>query len=164
MRKDVDCVFGILKGWWRILKTGIRGVQGVEAVDKVWLTCCALHNWLLEIDGLDADWDSQTLPTVSDWEGEMGQIDTKGLSPNVLQLATSHELRPRNYNTSGMGPDANVNESEERHPADIDRSRFNSVLTLSTEKVRHMSNLGLGFFRSRLVKHFDIMFKQNKIK
>ena len=66
MRKDVDCVFGILKGWWRILKTGIRGVQGVEAVDKVWLTCCALHNWLLEIDGLDADWDSQTLPTVSD--------------------------------------------------------------------------------------------------
>ncbi len=33
-----------------IFKSGIR-VQGIEAVEKVWLTCCALHNWLLEIDG-----------------------------------------------------------------------------------------------------------------
>jgi hypothetical protein len=35
MRKDVECTFGILKGRWRILKTGIR------------LT----YNWLLETDG-----------------------------------------------------------------------------------------------------------------
>ncbi len=51
LRKDVECTFGILKGRWRILKTGIR-LGGVEVVDKVWKTCCALHNWLLEIDGL----------------------------------------------------------------------------------------------------------------
>jgi hypothetical protein len=55
MRKVVECTFGILKGRWRILKSGIR-LQGVDAVDKVWLTCCALHNWLLEIDGLNAEW------------------------------------------------------------------------------------------------------------
>ena len=45
MRKDVECTFGILKGRWRILKTGIR-LHGIEAADKIWLTCCALHNWL----------------------------------------------------------------------------------------------------------------------
>ena len=50
MRKDVECTFGILKGGWCILKSGIR-LQGVESVDKIWLSCCALHNWLLEIDG-----------------------------------------------------------------------------------------------------------------
>ena len=61
MRKDVECTFGIMKGRWRILKTGIR-VEGVEAVDQVWLTCCALHNWLLEIDGLDKAWDGQGIP------------------------------------------------------------------------------------------------------
>ena len=61
----MECAFGILKGRWRILKTGIR-VQGIEAVNKVWLTCCALHNWLLEIDGLDSDWESQTLPVSSE--------------------------------------------------------------------------------------------------
>ena len=52
LRKDVECTFGILKGRWRILKTGIR-IHGVESADKIWLTCCALHNWLLETDGLD---------------------------------------------------------------------------------------------------------------
>ncbi|KAL7551041.1 hypothetical protein ACHAWF_014245 [Thalassiosira exigua] len=37
MRKDVENTFGILKGRWRLLKTGIR-VYGVDHVDKVWLT------------------------------------------------------------------------------------------------------------------------------
>jgi hypothetical protein len=43
MRKDVECTFGILKGRWRILKTGVR-VYGVDKVYEIWLTCCALHN------------------------------------------------------------------------------------------------------------------------
>ena len=51
MRKDVECVFGILKGRFRVLKTGIR-LHGAEAADNIWCTCCALHNMLLEIDGL----------------------------------------------------------------------------------------------------------------
>jgi hypothetical protein len=46
MRKDAECTFGILKGRFRILKTGVR-VHGVEATDKIWLTCCALHNFVL---------------------------------------------------------------------------------------------------------------------
>jgi hypothetical protein len=32
MRKDVECTFGILKGRWRILKSGIR-VSGHQATD-----------------------------------------------------------------------------------------------------------------------------------
>jgi len=51
-RKDSECVFGILKGRWRVLKTGLR-VEGAAAADRIWLTCCALHNMLLNIDGLD---------------------------------------------------------------------------------------------------------------
>ena len=55
MRKDVECTFGILKGRWRILKSEVR-LHGVDAVDSVWFTCCALHNWLLEVDGLTEEW------------------------------------------------------------------------------------------------------------
>jgi DDE superfamily endonuclease len=33
-RKDAECVLGILKGRWRVLKTGIR-LEGPEAADKV---------------------------------------------------------------------------------------------------------------------------------
>ena len=64
MRKDVKSWFGILKGRWRILKTGIR-LHGVECVTKIFKTCCALHNWLLEIGGADSRLNS-------DWLGRMG--------------------------------------------------------------------------------------------
>mmetsp|Transcript_24679 Transcript_24679/g.32236 ORF Transcript_24679/g.32236 Transcript_24679/m.32236 type:complete len:223 (-) Transcript_24679:189-857(-) len=55
MRKDVECcTFGIMKGRFRILKTGIP-LNGIEATDHIWATCCALHNFLLEEDGKDIE-------------------------------------------------------------------------------------------------------------
>ena len=35
------------------------------------MTCCALHNWLLFVDGLDDRWEDGT---PSDWEGELGEV------------------------------------------------------------------------------------------
>jgi hypothetical protein len=56
LEKDVECTFGILKGRWRILKTGIR-VHNTEVSDNIWMTCCALHNLLLDVDGLSHKWE-----------------------------------------------------------------------------------------------------------
>jgi hypothetical protein len=39
MRKDVECTFGILKGRWRILKTGIC-LHGAKPADQTFKTCC----------------------------------------------------------------------------------------------------------------------------
>jgi hypothetical protein len=75
LRKDVECTFRILKGLWRILKTGIR-LQGMEVANNVWKTCCALHNWLLEIDGLDGEWD-----------GALGQLSANDIPCHVMPLA-----------------------------------------------------------------------------
>ena len=55
IRKDVECAFGILKGRWRVLKYGIK-LHGIGNCDKIWLTCCAMHNMLLEVDGLSDRW------------------------------------------------------------------------------------------------------------
>lgn len=57
LRKDVECTFGILKGRWRILKSGIR-LHGTSNPDKVFRTCCALHNLLLDVDGLNKEWNN----------------------------------------------------------------------------------------------------------
>jgi DDE superfamily endonuclease len=62
----VECTFGLLNGCFRILKSGIR-MSGTECADNIILTCCALHNWLLQIDGLDLRWEGGV---PSDWEGE----------------------------------------------------------------------------------------------
>ena len=104
LRKDVECTFGILKGRWRILKTGIR-LHGVEATDKIWMTCCALHNWLLEVDGLDDEWQGGVR---SDWESELGLHDmddaTRFVPPAALARLNARQLSARHYDMSGMGP------------------------------------------------------------
>jgi hypothetical protein len=69
LRKDVECTFGILKGRWRILKTGIR-IEGLKNANNIWLTCSTLHNWLLEVDGLDGEWD-----------GAIGQMEVAYVLP-----------------------------------------------------------------------------------
>ena len=57
MRKDVECTFGILKQRFSVLRNGIR-LSSIKHVDQVWLTCCALHNKLLIIDGLHENWNN----------------------------------------------------------------------------------------------------------
>ncbi len=93
---------------WRILKSGIR-LQGVDAVDKAWLTCCVLHNWLLEIDGLNAKW-SEISILGSDWEGELRDCDFEGINVRVPWLLAhlSQRLDPRTLDLSGMGPGIDV--------------------------------------------------------
>ena len=56
MQKDVECTFGILKGRWRILKSGIR-LHGVDVADNIWKTYYALHNMMLHVDGYTEEWD-----------------------------------------------------------------------------------------------------------
>jgi hypothetical protein len=95
MQKDVECTFGILKGRWRILKSDIR-INGVDAVNNIWFTCCALLNWLLEIDGLNADLSGVSMP-VSDWEGNLGDCELEGINVTIPWSLTclSQQLDPQ---------------------------------------------------------------------
>ena len=55
----------------------------------IWLTCCALHNMLLEIDGLDAPWDGSQINT-SEWEGDLGEPE-----PDDVPLTMRHVYNPK---------------------------------------------------------------------
>lgn len=169
MRKDVECTFGIMKGRFRILKTGIR-MDGINAVDNVWFTCCALHNWLLDIDGLTGEW-KEGVP-VSDWEGNMGQHDDDyPLNNNVPNAVARlhHNLNFRNYDLSGMGPGTDIMNlhhesflSDDNNPLDSDSD--DAVDNEGGEGVTVVRNISLKFFRRKLVTHFGIMFQQNKLR
>ena len=54
LRKDVECLFGILKKRFMILKHSVR-FHDIETISDVFRTCCILHNMLLEHDEYD-DW------------------------------------------------------------------------------------------------------------
>jgi len=157
MRKDVECTFGILKGRWRILKTGIR-LHSTESVDNIWLTCCALHNMLLEIDGLDQPWDGVAQPT-SQWDGALGELDV-----DDVPLAMNRILSPaaiRAYDTSTIGAATlPLNEEEDGIEEDNDEDDFEEH---GEGEVRIVRNLSLKYFRSKLVEHFDIKFRRNEL-
>jgi len=56
LRKDVECFFGRLKKRFTIFHDGIR-VHDVDRLDDIFFFCCALHNWLHSVDGLDENWE-----------------------------------------------------------------------------------------------------------
>jgi DDE superfamily endonuclease len=155
MRKDVECTFGILKGRWRILKTGIR-LKGTDATDKVWMTCCALHNWLLDIDGLDSEWENGV---PSDWEGEMGEHDLTDVLqysvPAIDMLNSTAELV--GYDSSGIGAEGyNLLEDfveQVEGEEDEDETLAATLGTLETDDAGFVvvRNLNFHVFRAKLV-------------
>ena len=91
-RKDVEYTFRILKGRFRMLKSGVR-LHGIAMADTIWMTCCALHNMLLRVDGLSEEWDGHE--DLFDFDAESERV------PFALKrLANPNEQR--NYDTSGM--------------------------------------------------------------
>lgn len=167
MRKDVENTFGILKGRFRVLKTGIR-LHGINATDKMWKTCCALHNFLLDEDGLNEQWNDGVL---ADWQGEMGNHNSSDVRRHVpfsVRRLTEDELR--GYDTSGMGvgDDESIVESPSSTNNDGDSTDTDSTPNLGATPnvgvVRRVRDLSLDYFRERLVEHFDIQFKNNRIK
>lgn len=69
VRKDVECVFGILKGRFRCLKLPIY-LHDKPTIDSMFFTCCILHNMLLVEDGYDRRWESDI-----NWSGQAGDHD-----------------------------------------------------------------------------------------
>ena len=46
LRKDVECVFGILKGRWASLHKGFK-YRDVKTCGQIFFTCAVLHNMML---------------------------------------------------------------------------------------------------------------------
>ena len=170
LRKDVECTFGILKGRWRILKAGVQ-LHGVEAADKIFSTCCALHNWLLEEDGLDERWEEGV---ASDWNqppdeqgNESGDDDEDIIPDPILRLRHPASRRSHDsYDSSGMGIEndmdiAGMSLDDETDEPDTEDDEHPDVPADHVFVVRELS---LRTFRSRLVTHFDIAFQRNEIK
>ena len=161
MRKDVECTFGILKGRWRILKAGVR-LHGVNAADNVWLTCCALHNMLLEVDGL-----------LLEWDGELGLHDIEDGTVNLLFALSRFEsgTARRQYDTSGIGPGFVEEEDDFNNEDDqmIYQERAQEAQEVASVSIHYNGEncvkiSSCDLMREKLIIHFDILFQQNKIK
>lgn len=163
LRKDVECTFGILKGRFRIIKAGIR-LHGVVAVDRVWLTCCAMHNMMVELDGLDAS------NALLGEEGQFSAEEIDDVMPIALQrLYSPGELRTLDTSGVGRGTDHTTGDDEDGDnvddvPEDM-RSEEEQILGCTdADGYRRVRFLSLKLFRKKLIEHFDIEFKRNGLQ
>jgi hypothetical protein len=159
MRKDVECTFGILKGRFRILKAGVR-LHGVETTDKIWHTCCGIHNMLIEVDGLEEGWEAGAL---SPWETELGNHNPHDSDRN---FALHRLMNPADFATldrSGMGQGNDRNTTHTDDDADDAVVHHGRTYPRGSEGVRVVRELDFEYFRGRLVEHFDILFKRQEV-
>ena len=167
LRKDVECTFGILKGRWRILKTGIRS-HGTDGPDKVFFTCCALHNKLLDIDGLDELWE-EGVPSVwseaydneegdSDNDNEADKNENAALPPNAI-LRLRHPATERNFGVSTV-EDHPQQQPNETMPSPLAPMQIND----DDRNIQVVRKLSLHDFRQRLVVHFSIVVERNEVR
>ena len=155
LRKDVECAFGILKSRWRILKTGIR-VHGIDKCDKVWLTCCALHNMLLEIDGLCSNW-TEGVPC---YYTNDNFDDYDELPFSVQRLINPATQRIGDLSGMKYGNDCNV---ERNNTDNNDNEDTENIVLADEDGYIKLQDLTMDQFRKRLIIHFNIAFSKKKL-
>jgi hypothetical protein len=156
-------------------------LHGVEAINKIWKNCCAFHNILLEVDGLDSQWEGE-LVGMNDEADLMNHINNfalhclhnanldirpygaSGMGPDVmnhinnfaLQYLYNANLDIRSYDASGMGPGDDVNgENMPRGNPNDDSLQDDDSYESDAEIIllRSVRNMTMDFFFKKLLKH-----------
>ena len=113
---------------------------------------------LLDEDGLNAAWERGI--DVSDYLGELGQHDAHDAGLHV-PLVFARANNPRLYDPSGMGAGqdaAYVSGMAEQRGDPTDTT------PVSEGDVRVVKNMSMFDFRRRLIEHFNILWRQGKVK
>lgn len=145
LRKDVECTFGILKGRWRILKTGIR-LRSLAVVDNIWKTCCCFHNMLLDIDGL-----------TEDWAGAIGLHDLDTVR-EFIPAGLFRNLMRADENPRGLDYSKVVRLATNREHADPAKDE---VADPAKDEV--LRTMGQKEFRQKLVEHFTMKAMRHEV-
>ena len=135
MRKDDECFFGGLKGRFRMLRCRLR-FQKITLCNKLFQTCCSLHNLMIDKDGLD-----------NDQETEIIQREIVQTPFAIEKLNCSVRLRNRKRFDRRRNSAQCV--SEQRKKCAVDDKR-----------VVHKMKFNLS--QLFLVNHFDVRFKQKQ--
>ena len=163
LRKDVECTFGIMKGRFRVLKTGIP-LHGIEVCDRVWLTCCALHNFLLEEDGLDERWDAAKYLYSDGAHDERDVHHYLGARDHRQMLQGMYD-----FDNSGMGAGEEDGDTplesvtEEVYEGDMMDVGDGDLMDTEEDNVILVRHMKLADFKSRLIENFDILWRRNEV-
>lgn len=161
VRKDIECVFGILKRRFLILKHPVR-LQGMDIISDLFVACGVLHNMLIDWDGND-DWEERVeFQELEEAESDIeddGEVRRdaslrRGRAANPLERVglTRHRLRQQGVVSATDDDNATVTND------DCDEGENNGVAVSSTAKQAYLER------RQMLVKHYEIASKKGEVK
>jgi len=91
VRKDVECTFGILKQRFHVLKHNVR-LQNKAVIHDIFISCCILHNMLMDFDGWD-DWNKYLVEDgINDIEEDN---DSNHMDETDPSMELAHEITQR---------------------------------------------------------------------
>ena len=149
-----------LKGW-RVLKSGIR-VHNTEAADNMWLTCCALHNMLLDIDGLSVGWQNSA---PSHQELQSGQFQDDKIPDAIQRLLSTEQEVIRTYDQSSCGynPASTVPFSSKEDNGQSSSTIQSQRIIAEGEGVAVNELVPFSQFWAMLIENFNVLFHEQKI-
>jgi hypothetical protein len=162
VRKDIECIFGVLKGRFRILKLPILFHKKTE-IDNMFFTCMALHN-MLHI------WDERDV-----WEAGVSWGESDGCfdDGNGVKFWGRPKIKRNNgeidFVTDGedFSRCGRIYFGDHQMPVyDVDRA-FVNIAEIDIEKLvdRHTENeKDFLILQKKLVKHFSIQNKLGRVR
>ena len=132
-------------------------MHGLLKCNRIWLTCVALHNMLLEVDGLAEKWDDGVQ---SDFQRDEQDDSDLPFSIRRLESPTGTKV----YDFSGMGQGNDCISCSDNETGTKEDCETEENVTINDDGSINVSDLSLKLFREKLVIHFNILFLQNKIQ
>jgi Plant transposon protein len=157
VRKDVECTFGILKGRFTILKAPLR-YHKLEYMDNVWMTCCALHNMLLEVEHGDRE-NAEADNEEDESQDAVVECDVYDEEAEEAQRRREDALWAQQNEAINGIMEMNVDFSVLDNIAAPDDPSYPNG-----SDVIPLNKLQLKVFRSRLIKHFAICKMMGQIR
>ena len=137
LRKDIECLFGMMKQEFAILKYGSR-FNSLELMDEIFLTCCAIRNQRKIIAGTDLPWSLKEV--MEDDESDLSQ------SPAAIWRRLSEQSRLdvilQGNDSGGIGAGEHI---------------------IADEEQAEQLNMSYNVVKQRLVTHFHVANMKGKV-
>ena len=111
-----------------------------------------MHNWLLDIDGLDTEWGNGV--SASTYEGALGNFEEDDLPEPLRHLHNPEASRSYDISQLGRG-----NDSSEGMEDDTNEHHGITNPEVAPGQAIPVRILDMNYFRNKLIKHFDIAFQ-----
>ena len=125
------------------------------------MTCCALHNHLLDVDRLSHKWDNGVPLTYENNDGEFQFEDIPVAIRRLVNLIGNEGHRLRTFDSSRFGFQ---NHDEDEPDCDDDDDSYIDNDAHLVQSGTSLKSIEFNRFRAILIDNFNIAFHENKLK